>query len=209
MIGALTIPTPLPVTIPVSGAWSQRPPWDWKGSAVGPEPIIAMTFLVIGNHVEWVRSEKTVHTEMEIRLLLGRYDSRGFDVQTCFSVGDNSVRWRTVLEDADALPSVPKTRKITAGRCFAFCAPFGTPEVAFHGLVLLRRQAVPARLGIWHLKPKYSSLLAEPWKKVFTYSRAGAFEMPDQSVEPDGGSKGSRSIRSEKNPTSGPAGSRR
>lgn len=186
MIGSLTIPTPSPVTITVSGAWSERPPWDWKGSVVGPEPIVAMTFLCVGSHVQWVRSEKTVHTEMEIRLLFGRHDSRGFDVQPCFSIGDNSVRWRTMLDDADDLPSVPRTRTIRAGQSFAFCAPFGMPKVALYGLVLLRRQAVSARLGIWHLKPEYSSLLPEQWKKVFTHARAGAFEITDRNVESGG-----------------------
>ena|SRR2546427_13249253 len=136
MIDSLTIPTPSPVTITISGAWSERPPWNWKGSVVGPEPIVAMTFLRIGSHVRWVRSEKTVHTEMEVQLLFGRYDSRGLDVQPRFSIGNNSVRWRTVLDDADDLPSVARTRTIRAGQSFPFCAPFGTPEVALYGLVL-------------------------------------------------------------------------
>src|SRR5881394_3588780 len=116
MISALTIRTPSPVTIIVSGAWSQRPPWDWKGSVAAAEPIVAMTFLRVGDHVEWVRSEKTVHAEMEIRLLLGRYDSEGLDVQVCFGVGENSVRWRTLLVDANALPSVPRAREVRAGQ---------------------------------------------------------------------------------------------
>ena len=209
MIGALTIPTPSPVTIAVSGAWSPQPPWDWKGSVTAPEPIVAMTFLRVGDHVEWVRSEKTVHAEMEIRLLLGRYDSKGLDVQACFSVGENTVRWRTMLDHANALPSVPGLREIRAGQSFPFCAPFGTPEIALYGLVLLRRQAVSARLGIWHLKAEYSSLVPPPWNRIFTYARAGAFEITDLNVEPDGAANGSQPIRAETNPTSGAAGSRR
>jgi hypothetical protein len=209
MIGALTIPTPSLVTITVSGAWSQQPPWDWKGSVTAPEPIVAMTFLRVGNHVEWVRSEKTVHAEMEIRLLLGRYDSKGLDVQACFSVGENTVRWRTMLDHANALPTVPGLRQSPAGQSFPFCALFGTPEIALYALVLLRRQAVSARLGIWHLKAEYSSLLPPPWNRVFTYGRAGAFEMTDLNVEPDGPANGSQPIRSETNRTSSAADSRR
>ena len=168
-----------------------------------------MTFQRVGDHVEWVRSEKTAHAEMEIRLLLGRYDSKGLDVQACFSVGENSVRSRTMLDDANVLPSVPGTREIRAGQSFAFCAPFGTPEVALYGLVLLRRQAVSARLGIWHLKAEYSSPLPQPWQRVFTYARAGAFEITDPNVEPDGQRTGSQPVRSETNPTPSAAGSRR
>ena len=94
MISTLTIPTPSPVTITVSGAWSQRPPWDWKGNVVAPEPVIALTFLRVGGHVEWVKSEKTVHDVMAVRLLIGRYDSGGRDVQVYFGIGGNSVRGR-------------------------------------------------------------------------------------------------------------------
>ena len=187
MIGSLTIPTPSPVMLTVSGAWSHCPPWDWKGTVVAPEPIVAMTFLRIADHVEWVRSEKTMHAEMEIRLLLGRYESRGLDVQACFGVGDCSVRWRTMLDNADDLPSVPETRTIRAGQCFAFCTPFGTPQIALYGLVLLRRQAVSSRVGIWHLKAEHSSLLAQPWRKILTYGRSGSFEMTDQNVEQGAG----------------------
>ncbi len=176
---------------------------------VAPEPIIAMTFLRVGDHVEWVRSEKTMHAEMEVRLLLGRYDSRGLDVQTCFGVGDCSVRWRTMLDNPDDLPSIAEMRTIRAGKSFAFCPPFGTPEVTLYGLVLLRRQAVGSRVGIWHLRPEYTSFLPQPWKRIFTYARAGAFEMTEQNVEPNGAANGSQPIRSETNPTSSAAGSRR
>src|SRR6266404_9238909 len=101
---------------------------------------------------------------MAVRLLLERYDSGGRDVQVYFGIGGNSVRGRTTLDDASALPDVPETGKFHVGVAFSFCAPFGSPEVQLDGLVVLRRQAVSARCGIWHLKPEYSARMSERWK---------------------------------------------
>ncbi len=184
MIGSLTIQTPSRVTMTIRGAWSERPPcgWNWTGGVLAPEPIVGISFLQVGDHVEWVRSTKRMHCEMEIHLLLGRQDIEGREVRPAFGVGDYcEVRWRTLLDHADALPSVASDQTIAAGQAFSFCSPFGTPEVALYGLVLLRRQVVVGRGGIWHLKPEYSSVLEEPWRKVLTYARSGAFETNGKS----------------------------
>jgi hypothetical protein len=166
-----------------------------------------MSFLRAGDRVEWIRSEKASHPEMEIRLLLGRYDADGRDVQANFGIGENSVRGRTTLDTANTLPKAFESGEVRVGRCFQFCPPFGTPEILLYGLILLRRQAVGARTGIWHLKPEFSSYLQEPWKRVFTHGRAGTFRITGHKVEPDGAANRSQPIGSKTNRKSAAAGS--
>src|SRR5205807_353910 len=102
--------------------------------------------LVVGGEIHWVRSEKDVRSPLEIRLLLGRYDTTGRDVQPNFGIGENSVRSRVLLETADDVPDVPPSREVSVGACFPFCKPFGSPPVSIYGLLLLRQQVESACL---------------------------------------------------------------
>jgi hypothetical protein len=143
-----------------------------------------MSFLVVGGEIHWIRSGKEVRSQLEVRLLLGRYDASGRDVQPNFGIGENSVRSRILLETADDVPDVPLSREVSVGVCFPFCKPFGSPRVSLYGLLLLRQQIESARLGIWHLKPEYSSGLDEPWKRVLTRGRGGVLRVAQSAIEP-------------------------
>lgn len=160
----------------LEGKWERKRNWDWNGIIIADKPIIAISFLRVGNRIEWARSQKQSASELDARLLLGIFDSDPKDVQVVFSFGANGPRWRTVLDDSNQPPDI-SNRAVAIGKSFAFCKSFGTPAIELFGLVIFREQAVCARNGLWHIKKEYKDLLPDDCIHILSYGRAGRFNL--------------------------------
>jgi hypothetical protein len=79
--------------VAVESAWERKRLgfWDCHGEIVGNEPIVAVSIMRIGNRVEWARSGKGSTTKLDVRLLLGMYDSNPKDVQVTFFIGGTDL----------------------------------------------------------------------------------------------------------------------
>jgi hypothetical protein len=170
------LPNPKDSRASIEGSWVKKRWWDWNGIAVADAPIVAVSILHVKNRIEWARSEKNKINSLDIRLLLGGYDSIGKDVQVGFSMGDNGPRWRTILDDPEHPPIIAPVRDVLIGKPFLFCASFGTPKIELWGLLIFRDQVVGARNGLWHIKEAYRSSLSPEWLKILTVGRSGWFE---------------------------------
>ena len=51
-MNAFTIPGTCDHTVKVEGSWNQTRYRDWSGQISSPEPIVAISFLQVGNHLE-------------------------------------------------------------------------------------------------------------------------------------------------------------
>jgi len=161
----------------IEGTWEKKTYWDWNGTITAKEPIVAISIMRVGNHVEWARSQKTQTTKLDIRLLLGTYDSNAKDVLAMFSIGNNGPRLRTLLDDPNQPPEILTSSNVPIGKPFIFSKPFGNPELELFGLIILREQVVSARNGLWHIKEAYKELLPAEWFHILAYGRAGQFEI--------------------------------
>jgi hypothetical protein len=161
----------------LEGTWEKKRNWDWNGTITAEKPIVAVSLLRVGNRIEWSKSEKKPTEKLDIRFLLGIYDSDPKDVQVTFFIGGNGPRWRTLLEDAKQPPEVFSPEKIAIGKPFSFCKPFGSPAIELFGLIILREQVIGARNGLWHIKEIYRESLSEEWLRVLTFGRAGWFNI--------------------------------
>jgi hypothetical protein len=170
--------------VAVESAWERKRLgfWDCHGEIVGNEPIVAVSIMRIGNRVEWARSGKGSTTKLDVRLLLGMYDSNPKDVQVTFFIGGNGPRWRTLLDDPEQPPEIFIHKKIAIGTPFAFCKPFGNPAIELFGLILLREQVIGARNGLWHVKKVYRDSLPDGRLQILTFGRSGFFETKSSAV---------------------------
>lgn len=160
----------------IEGKWEKKRNWDWNGKIIANESIVAVSFLRVGNRIEWARSEKQSTPELDIRLLLGIFDADPKDVQVVFSIGTNGPRWRTFLENPDRPPEIPD-QTVVIGKPFSFCKSFGTPAIELFGLVILREQAVCARNGHWHIKKEYKEFLPEDCFHILSHGRTGRLNL--------------------------------
>ena len=158
------------------GAWERKRNWDWNGVITAKSPIAAVSFLRVRNRIEWARSQKELTAKLDVRLLLGIYDSDPRDVSVGFSIGVNGPRWRTLLGDPNEPPEISKIN-ITIGKPFVFCKSFGTPAIELFGLVILREQVVGARNGLWHIKGEFANVLPSEWFSILTNGRVGWFKI--------------------------------
>ena len=127
----------------------------------------------MGTRLEWSRSEKGPKTTLGTRLLLGFDAPEKAKVCVSFSIGENQTRMWTLLDNPDKPPQPSERCSVTIGRAFPFCEPFGSPKIHLFGLVLLRSQAVGARIGLWHLKPEYCARLSDTWAHILSHGRLG------------------------------------
>ena len=174
----IQIPNPNNSFAKLDGKWERKRNWDWNGTIGANEPIVAISFLRVGNRIEWARSQKQLTPKLDIRLLLGIFDSDPKDVSVGFSIGENGPRWRTLLDNPNQPPEIPQ-QTIAIGKPFTFCEPFGSPAIELFGLVILREQAVCARNGLWHIKKEYKNILSDDCFYILSYGRAGRFNSKD------------------------------
>src|SRR5207244_2541522 len=149
----IQIPNPLNSFAEIEGTWKEgnegKRYWNWHGIITAKEPIVAVSFMRVGNRIEWARSGKDLTKEIDVIFGLGTFDSDPKDVQTIFYVGGNGPRWRTLLDDDAKLPpEVFSPSKIVIGKPFSFCKPFGNPAIEFLGLIILREHVIGARNGL-------------------------------------------------------------
>ena len=182
MLDPVVIPTPLQHPARLAGSWTRPRYWDWMGHLTAGVPIVAVSLMRVGSHLEWARSEKGPKAELEARLLLGWYDTVGRDVQVSFSLGENGPRHQTLLADPESPPKPAPDASVPVGQLFRFCAPFGAPQIELFGLVLLREQVTGARNGLWHLRPSLREDLPELWREILCYGRAGSATLADDAT---------------------------
>ena len=161
----------------LEGTWEKKRNWDWNGTIAAEKPIVAVSLLRVGNRIEWARSGKKPAEKLDVRFLLGIFDSNPRDVQVTFCIGGNGPRWRTLLADGEQPPEIFLPEKTVIGKPFSFCKPFGNPTIELFGLIILREQVVSARNGLWHLKEIYRESLPEQWLRILTFGRAGWFNL--------------------------------
>jgi hypothetical protein len=164
--------------VTIEGVWEKKRLWDWNGTITANEPIVAISFLRVGNRVEWARSKKDLTTKLDVRLFLGIFDSDPRDVSVGFSIGLNGPRWRTLLDDSNQPPEISQ-RNIAVGKPFVFCKPFGNPAIELFGLIILRDHVTGARNGVWHIKRIYRESLPKEWLHILAFGRAGWFKIED------------------------------
>lgn len=177
MLTSLVIPQGKDATARITGAWTRPRCWDWRGTISWAEPIVALSMMRVGSHLEWARSEKQLKTELDVRQLLGWYDAAGHDVQASFSIGKNGPRSRTMLANASDPPQTFRELLVPVGRVFSFCQPFGTPQIELFGLVIPREQVTDARNGLWRLKESFRDGLSDAWRTMLCYGRAGSLTL--------------------------------
>jgi hypothetical protein len=180
MFDSLRIPPSVNTVATLTGSWKRPRYWDWNGTIDASEPIVALSLMRVGTRLEWARSEKGPKTTLNIRLLLGFDAPDRSKVCVSFSIGANGTRRWTLLSNPDQPPQPSEKCSVPIGHVFPFCNPFGTPEIHLFGLVLLRSQAIGARVGLWHLKPEYCVGLPDTWAHILSHGRSGFITLENE-----------------------------
>jgi hypothetical protein len=176
MIDGLTIPGVARAPVVISGEWLPAPKRDWRGVASASEPIVAVSFLRWGHHIEWCLSERPTGNESEVRLALFPYDRDGCDVQVNTFLGGGGQRWRSLVSSAQYRPTIPLSTSLETGRVLSLSRIEGNPCVEFFGLFLAKRDTKGGRNGIWHIRPCFREGLPPALSQVLTFGRTGIIE---------------------------------
>ena len=161
----------LPVSL--SGAWQPVRERDWRGLATAPEPVVGVAFLKSQAWSSWCKSEPPSDAGLVVRLLLGRYDAAGTDVQVGFSVGGGHVRSRCKIAGPDYRPLFPKTTFAETGDVVSFATVQGVPDAELSFIFLAAADVQTGRKRLWHIRRELAAAIPEPLRKVLSYGRAG------------------------------------
>ena len=167
---------PVTVEMTVKGEWLPAPRRDWQGVIQASETLVGVSFVCIGSHTEWSKSDRGSAEGLEARVMLGNYDSLGLDVQVNFSIGNNGPRWRTLVESANYFPQILVPKRFPTRHLISFARVEGKPDVELKALFLARRNVRVGRNGLWHLRKELVEFFPESLRKILTYGRAGAFD---------------------------------
>lgn len=161
------------INVSVCGEWLAGGTRDWRGEARAAEPIVAISFVVKGAHVEWCKSERANPESQPVRLLLGTYDSAKRDVQVNFSVGRGGVVSRTVVDSPTYRPKIQTTMTVSTTNVIQFPTVEGSRPVQLFALFLAGSDVKVGRNGLWRLRPKLVESVPVDFRKLLTYGRTG------------------------------------
>ena len=179
MPNAATSKVPRQVTeleVTVTGAWLPSPKRDWQGLIQSSEAVVGISFISVGSHTEWSKSDRGSTEGLETSVMLGNYDSFGLDVQVNFSIGNNGRRWRTVVGSETYLPKIIAPNTFLTGSLIEFARVEAKPSIELKALVLARCDVKVGRNGIWHLRNEFLGFLPEMLQKILTRGRSGRFD---------------------------------
>lgn len=167
---------PATVEMTVTGAWLAAPRRDWQGVIQASEAVVGLSFISIGSHTEWSKSDRGSAEGLEARVMLGNYDRLGLDVQVNFSIGHNGPRWRTLVDSATYLPRLLIPKTFQTGGLIDFAKVEGNPLVELKAIFLARQDVKVGRNGLWHLRKELVEFFPESLRKILTYGRSAAFD---------------------------------
>jgi hypothetical protein len=149
----------------------------WGGSISAPEPIVAMSLMRHGDHVDSARSRKVTSEQLPISLLVSEAASgEPSSLYVTWSIGQGQTQLGldevATVELAGSLE-----RDVVVGEPFHF-ADVGR-QVSLFGLVLLRAQVKGRRNHLWGLKDKYLERLPPTWREIMAHGRAGTCRISD------------------------------
>ena len=161
------------IDVSVAGDWQADTRRDWRGKALAPEPVVAISFVVKGAQVSWCKSERPNLVGQPVRLLLGHYDSAMRDVQVSFSVGKGQVVSRTVVDSPTYRPNIQATMSVATARFLPFTTVEGSHPVELFALFLAGADVKVGRNGLWHLRRELVVSVPPDFRKLLTYGRTG------------------------------------
>jgi hypothetical protein len=162
----------LPLT--VTGAWTDSPTGPrWSGRASAPEPLAAIAFLTTAGETRWCRSSPPAPDGLEVDLLWwfgSATDPRGSLVARFGQGGSGQLQTLLTGVSRDARPAIPTPWAVHTGELRTVVAwPQGRLSVLF----VAGSDVRGARNRLWHVRPAAAEGVEEPYRRPFTYGRAG------------------------------------
>jgi hypothetical protein len=145
----------------------------WEGLAKADHSLVAVSFLVKGNSVQWGKSDPQAPAgACEVDLALFPHDNIGLKVQVNIVVGNGGYRRNTTrVASVTYLPEVPDLQEIACGQLLRLATINGDPVIEVGLMFLPRAEVRKGRTGNW--KPREPSPDASLLSKILVGPRAG------------------------------------
>lgn len=146
---------------------------QWRGMAVGEEPVVSVLFLVTETAVRWGKSAPAGAEGQEVRLAFHGYEPSDCFVQLVASVPGLVLTHAITLESASYRPDLPAFEGLRTGTIQRFARVAAVPAVDVLALFVAARDVKVGRNRLWHLRPALAEGMPEPIRKLLTYGRTG------------------------------------
>jgi hypothetical protein len=171
----ISLPGLVPVPAVVSGDWMAHPTKgyrDWRGQVTSERPVVGLALLARGESVDWVKSPRQMVGGVEVRLMLGPYDSHFRDVQVSVGIGYSGTGSRMTVPSAEYRPAI-ETGPCKAGQFTLVSRVEGDQRLEFWILLVAKSDIRGSRNGLWRVRDNVVAGIGAPWNRVLTYGRTG------------------------------------
>jgi len=167
------------IKLDLSGNWKilSNVGKEWQGVITSEQPVVAITFMQVGNHVKWVKSERNNSEQLSVRFSFVKDNPNDKNMQMNYVVGDSADRCWTEVSSENYLSVLSNKNTFNTGEIRLLLVVDGSPKIELFSLFIQCGEIKIGRKGLWRLKDSIGESLVNPMKDILMCGRTGELNL--------------------------------